>query len=323
MFQYQSFDDAPGMVNSRAKLDAFRLPPLEGRSFFDVACNEGFYCGVALDAGAARVVGLDAHTGWIEKARTRFPQAEFLCQRWDTLPDEKFDIVLFASALHYIGTVDAIVGHLRRLGTCVAPDGVLIIEAGISPRSEAVLSSHDRADGSTVYYPSMTLMGDMLDLAGFSYRRVGQSEPGDSIPRHVFHCRHRKPSILFVTGASGDGKTTMTMALTGRDHSRHVSVDYVGHELLKSRYDIESSEASRLNGILEVFRREPDSASLTVAKTLKEAVQAQLRKSGRDVILVDGLDLDQPAFRSVYDEFLNLIGNEFVVWTASVTRRSH
>src|SRR5438093_5815394 len=106
MFQYQTFDDAPGMVDSRAKLRAFQLPPLSGKTFFDVGCNEGFYCGIALRAGAARVVGLDGSEEFIASARRRFPDVEFLLQRWDTLPNERFDVVLFASAMHYIATID-------------------------------------------------------------------------------------------------------------------------------------------------------------------------------------------------------------------------
>src|SRR5262245_37433717 len=77
-YQYQSFDDAVGMVDSYAKLKAMHLPLLVGRSFLDVGCNEGYYCGMALRAGASRVVGVDSFALAVERARRRFPKAEIL-----------------------------------------------------------------------------------------------------------------------------------------------------------------------------------------------------------------------------------------------------
>lgn len=44
---YQSFPDQAGGSHSFDKLTQLRLPPLAGRSFLDVGCNEGFFCGFA------------------------------------------------------------------------------------------------------------------------------------------------------------------------------------------------------------------------------------------------------------------------------------
>ena len=73
MAQYQSFPDASGASRTLDKVKALKLPVLEGRSFLDVGCNEGFFCGLAKHLGASRVVGLDRSALFIERARARFP----------------------------------------------------------------------------------------------------------------------------------------------------------------------------------------------------------------------------------------------------------
>ena len=101
MAQYQSFPDVPGDSHTLDKLKALQLPDLRGRSFLDVGCNEGFFCGFASYQGASRVLGVDHTAGFVERARRRFPACEFLCTDWNHLPDERFDVILLASALHY------------------------------------------------------------------------------------------------------------------------------------------------------------------------------------------------------------------------------
>src|ERR1044072_741458 len=57
--QYQSFPGAAGDSQSLQKLKPLHIPALKGRSFLDVGCNEGFFCGYARFDGAERVVGID------------------------------------------------------------------------------------------------------------------------------------------------------------------------------------------------------------------------------------------------------------------------
>ena len=73
MAQYQSFPDAAGDSRTLDKLKALRLPDLAGKSFLDVGCNEGFFCGFARFLGAGRVVGVDHSEQFIARARVRFP----------------------------------------------------------------------------------------------------------------------------------------------------------------------------------------------------------------------------------------------------------
>ncbi len=321
MFQYQSFDDAPGMVDSRAKLDAFKLPELRGKSFFDVACNEGYYCGAALQQGASRVVGLDSHKGFLVRAKQRFPAADFICQSWNSLPDNKFDVVLFASALHYIRTEEKITEHLTRLRDCLAPGGVLVLEAGVMPGLGAALTEHKRSDGSVIFYPTFRLLEEMLREAGLAYRFMGYSEPEDRVPRRVMHCRIRKPSVLFLTGDTCHGKTSMSLAVCDYDYDRYICVDVIGQDAFRKRYPEIPFDPLQTNGVLELFYRAPDGAAY-MADCLAAEIREIADEAGRKAVIVDGLDASREGFRDVLRETVSRLGDEFVVWTAGISHQA-
>ena len=134
MAQYQSFPGAAGDSRTLDKLKALSLPSLAGRRFLDVGCNEGFFCGFASHAGAARVVGLDASAGFIERARARFPRCEFIARSWDELPEGPFDVVLLASALHYAEDQPTLI---HSLASRLSLDGDTPISSTSTPSSES------------------------------------------------------------------------------------------------------------------------------------------------------------------------------------------
>src|SRR5512134_241970 len=120
---YQSIGGAKGASDSQEKLTRLRLSrlgPIKGKSVLDLGCNEGFFCGALLEKGAARVLGIDQWPGVIAKARDRFPKAEFKVGSWWDLPDEKFDLILFLSAVHYEprqrALFDKLLNHLTPTG---------------------------------------------------------------------------------------------------------------------------------------------------------------------------------------------------------------
>ena len=153
---YQSFPDQAGGSHSFDKLTQLRLPPLAGRSFLDVGCNEGFFCGFAHQQKASRAVGIDMNAGFLKRAQQRFPQCEFLNQTWDVLPEGPFDVILLASAVHYADDQPALI---KRLVDHLSPDGTLVLELGIfsSPENEwkPVKRSID-----TRYFPTMAKLKD-------------------------------------------------------------------------------------------------------------------------------------------------------------------
>ena len=130
--KYQSFPGAKGASQSDKKLERLSLPnDLKGKSVLDIGCNEGFFCLEAARRGAARVVGIDQSAHFVDAARSRsreFSQIEYIKGDAKNLPDEKFDIILVLSVIHYFeNPYDIfcdIVSHLK-------PNGILILNAGL------------------------------------------------------------------------------------------------------------------------------------------------------------------------------------------------
>ena len=221
---YQSFD-TKGASDSHAKLAALKLQnlwghrsddtaPLYGKSVLDLGCNEGFFCGEALRQGASRVVGIDQSQTWIDKAKARFPEAEFRKASWWALKDEKFDVILLLSAIHYEPNQKAL---LRKLASHLTPNGVLILECGVyGTDHRKQWTSVGRWDGEK-RYPSLALLRDDL-LSDYGVRFIGGSvtQAGDPVPRYVFHCTLRRPDAIIISGRSHDGKTSLRNAFLGR-----------------------------------------------------------------------------------------------------------
>jgi len=59
----------------------------------------------------AEYVGLDVSAEYVEKARRRFPQARFICQRvgeYDRVEPNNFDVVLALGVLHHLDDNEAL-----------------------------------------------------------------------------------------------------------------------------------------------------------------------------------------------------------------------
>lgn len=248
---YQSFPDCPGDSASFAKLAALALPPLAGRSFLDVGCNEGFFCGYASFDAAASVTGIDSNPQSIARARERFPQCRFRVLDWNALlaatadsagnaasdaadpPDVtenrsdapesvpgRVDVILCASALHYASDqpalVSALVDRLR-------PGGLLVLEMGVADMATCRACGHDSepADGWLTVRRSIdarqfpTWDGLRAMLAPHAWKHMGPSVPqaGDPVPREVFHICRPRPFAVLLTGDPGSGKSTAARRL--------------------------------------------------------------------------------------------------------------
>lgn len=207
--QYQSFPDAAGDSRTLDKLKTLRLPDLKGRSFLDVGCNEGFFCGFAHFQGASRSVGIDHSKRFIERARKRFPQCEFHCQGWEKLPEGPFDLILLASALHYADDQPAL---LRKLVDRLSADGTLVLELGIASSRKAEWRRVKRGIDEREF-PSMPMLREVL--ADFAWKWMGPSIPqdGDPVPRHVIHVSRRRPVAYLLMQPPGYGKSSLASGL--------------------------------------------------------------------------------------------------------------
>ena len=121
---------APGLLRAEAAALAFCFPAgLSGMSFLDLGCGAGRTTAV-LQAGGARVIGVDASRALIHAARGLFPQIDFHVGRAEalTFDDASFDCVLVAgNSLDYIESKDARLQALREIRRVLRPDGWLVM----------------------------------------------------------------------------------------------------------------------------------------------------------------------------------------------------
>ena len=267
MPQYQSFPDAMGDSVSLEKLQALRLPPLAGRSFLDVGCNEGYFCGFALFAGANQVVGLDASELFIERAQRRFAQARFYCQSWDALPAEQFDVILLASALHYAQDQAALIA---RLVEALTTGGVLVLELGIAPGETSQWREIERGIDRR-WFPTWPKLMEIL--RPYEWKDIGPSvhQRGDPTPRRVLHVCQRLPVAYLLAQPPGYGKSSLCRKVFIPAGIRVVENDYcLGR--------IASGEARVSPALQAMVASHFDAGALdqTMAKVIEEGMLADL-----------------------------------------------
>lgn len=207
--QYQSFPDAPGDSESLSKLKKLRLPSLVAKRFLDIGCNEGFFCGYAKFAGACEVVGLDASALFVERARKRYPQIEFLHQSWDSLPSGPFDVILLASSLHYAEDPSGLIDSAVKL---LAAGGTLVLELGIAEGDECAWVDIERGSDKRMF-PTWTKVSEMLDKHAWKYINRSTSQKGDPVPRYTIHINERRPIAYLLMQSPGYGKSTLCRTL--------------------------------------------------------------------------------------------------------------
>lgn len=223
MSHYQSFPNQPGAADSPGKLASLLLPPLAGKSFLDVGCNEGFFCGYASFEAAQKVVGIDMDEDAIRNARERFPACDFRRGDWENLdsilePDEKFDVILMISAIHYsreqAHTISKLMERLKLDGRLILEIGVIdssgdINAAPVKPGWHEVERSIDKR-----LFPDHK--GILSLLEPYAYKYVGKSvmQLGDPVPRYIYHLQNKKPVALVMSGAPASGKSTLAKILS-------------------------------------------------------------------------------------------------------------
>ena len=176
-------------------------------SFLDIDCNEGYFCNAAVQRGASRAVGIDFQKSSIDFARQQYPnpRIEWSHQTWDNLPHGPFDVILWASAMHYESDpakiIQAITDRLK-------PNGKFILECGVVEASTPEMVLVNRHSDSRWYPTEEFLMRQLL--APLAFRRVAgpQTTEGDPVPRSVYHCVRKLPTVLLFRGATHQGKSS-------------------------------------------------------------------------------------------------------------------
>ncbi|TVQ96639.1 MAG: class I SAM-dependent methyltransferase [Desulfovibrionales bacterium] len=233
MPQYQSFPDIPGSSLTLQKLQALHIPPLAGKTFLDVGCNEGFFCGYAQFFGATRSVGIDKQPEFIQRAKARFPDCFFYCQDWENLPPGPFDVILIASALHYAASQRTLIHKLMQH---LSENGTLVLELGIAESPENTWVKVNRGIDERFFPTSMKLKEI---LKPYAWRYIGPSikQKGDPVSRHVFHVNKKKPVAFLLLQPSGYGKTTIAEMAFGHSGMHRVSLDNMISDIAHGRIE--------------------------------------------------------------------------------------
>ena len=301
MTQYQSFPDAPGDSISIQKLVALRLPSLVGRSFLDVGCNEGFFCGYAKFDGANRVVGLDKSAVFIDRAKQRFPDCEFLQQDWDHIPNGPFDLILLASSLHYADDQALLIHNLMNE---LAPEGTLVLELGVHPKPGNEWVKTERAVDER-FFPTLGKLEEVLKP--YAWKLVGPSvaQPGDLIPRNVFHIRPRKPVAYLLMEPPAFGKSTISREVFQRAAIKVVSGDAIIGRVAEGTLTAPADLAAMVQRHYSPLRIDQVIINAAKAGLLNSLVQLFLEEaSGQD------FSLDAFIPRDFHVEVARLISNE-------------
>jgi SAM-dependent methyltransferase len=220
---YQSIGRIQGASNSFEKLLALRMPDLNGKSFLDVGCNAGFFCGYAKYTGANRVMGVDFSESFIESARLNFPECEFICSDWSKIPSESFDVILMSSALHYSADPAE---TLQMLMTKLNPGGIFVLEFGMINENGVDFIEVTRPVGDKVRHAQMHTLRAFAHKHGYVYKYIGPSvdQVGDVISRHVVHLIKIVSSGFIIYGEPGAGKTFLAKKLS-QISKQHIDLD--------------------------------------------------------------------------------------------------
>lgn len=283
MSGYQTFPYRPGSSDSLNKLTMLKIPALTAKSFLDVGCNEGFFCGYALFDGARKVVGIDLNEQAIDSAKQNFPGCNFIKQSWDSLsPDGKFDVILCSSAMHYATDQESLV-HL--LAGKLSPNGVLILEVGIASGNEMDWVEVKRSI-DTRLFPTRNKINSILSR--YAYKYMGESAPqiGDPIPRSVFHIRRKKSYAFLLMQEPGAGKTTIGKTLF-HEH-KIISGDTLILNIASGRQDCDAELQKFISNGLNPAKIDMVVRSVFASQLWQKYLDTVLSLSSGDTFIYDG-----------------------------------
>ena len=310
---YQSFDGINGDSCSSEKLRRLRLPSLAGKSVLDIGCNEGFFCNFSVTQGAKRVLGIDSNSKIIEQAKKRTPTAEFTNTDWWNLPNEKFDLIFFLSAIHYEKNQKKLLSHLR---SHLTDNGILVLECGVSQYNLNHWYTFQRHDGA-LRYPNFNYLIDAL-LSDYAVTTMGRSvdQPGDPVPRFVFHCTPRNSTALLIYGSSGIGKTVLARSLMNQNVYTY-SIDNLFHRIIENLHSPKNKVCDFIKSHGDIMKLDTLSETVIEAGLSSELVKSVINEIPIEskMFIIEGEMLIHEEFRRELTSYLKQ--NGVVVWNVT------
>jgi predicted TPR repeat methyltransferase len=98
------------------------MPGRERLAILDLGCGTGL-AGLAFQDKAARLTGIDLSPSMIEKARARRIYDSLIVGDIETLPEDRYDLILAADTLVYLGDLAPL---FRSIGARLSPDGYFL-----------------------------------------------------------------------------------------------------------------------------------------------------------------------------------------------------
>jgi cyclopropane fatty-acyl-phospholipid synthase-like methyltransferase len=126
---YESFWHAVGGPKRNRTLVRDYIRPNVGDRILDIGCGPGM---IVPYLPSSEYVGLDASADYIDRARRRFPQMKFVCQRvsqCDVVERNYFDVVLALGIVHHLDDAEALT-LFRIAHDAMKPGGKLVTVDG-------------------------------------------------------------------------------------------------------------------------------------------------------------------------------------------------
>jgi len=218
----------PGVDDSPTKLKALELPSLAGKTVLDIGANDGFFSFAAEQAGASRVLAVDA-PAWGEQellgSKRGFDFArevlnskveDFRCDLHDLTPElvGTFDVVFLLGVLYHL---EDPVNSLRHVAALT--NELLVVETLLDmtwtkrPAAAFYPDAKINKDASNWWGPNPPAVLGMLRSAGFSdVRQVGKPD----LPGHLRQAVYNLGNVAHSRLARGRGPLPWGYVQTGR-----------------------------------------------------------------------------------------------------------
>ena len=153
---YEKLDRQVCGLNGAAEWPTLRsmLPDLAGRRVVDFGCGFGWFSRWAGQQGATQVIGIDASTKMLERARneTNSPTIEYRCEDLDALdlaPDST-DMAFSSLTLHYLNGLDR---FFSMVAQAIAPGGSIVFSVEHPIYSAPITQDFDTSKNGDRIWP--------------------------------------------------------------------------------------------------------------------------------------------------------------------------